>query len=677
MPRPSAAAGAPVRLLPLDAAPFGVYLMRGGAGAGEPFVRAGTEPGRTRTWLAELRSDTGAVLDRLVLKLPGGEREEALFPGDDLVSNGELEAEWAALHADLLRLVGAAGGLPELVLPATGPDGRPPLLPPLFFCPTAGRLFPIPCPRCGGALQTCRDDALLTAAGLPPYTTTAARFLACPACPEQAEPKEGDGPRFWTGTPEEARGLPAAGSLDDLRRALKDARKRPGGCPDTPAAGWIVFNLHDEPFLITRMAPVPFDDFVARLGGAGEEGQEESAGAGTLFAAEGSGIDVVEILTLKLAAFLQTVQALRQHWLLLGRPHLDLQPEHLAVEPGPRGGFLPDLWSFRVKLLGPSPGRTARLAPGIEVPLPPAVPRAPFAARPVRDARLAAPSSGELLIERVLSEKTPEKTAEKGEESWRIEGTLLDPHGFYPPPGPRDWVQIAWPRDLFGSLRTSAARVDPRVAPQSVEMAVITEPLPLDPALAKRLGRTGGFRVPGVRYRIYPLLGVPEDLWSLGVLLLRLVLVNDGQALSALEPLLEALPQGPASELKGPRRSIEKVLAGALESAPQRLAKENLFHRAIDRTPGRPNALPDDLWNRVLLLALRLAARGPYFGLTQDPGGTVAWNEANPAAHLDEVLAEGEDVLRQLSAILFQRQLVHAEIREVIAELLREGGGAE
>lgn len=643
MPPPDSA---PVRLLPLDASPFGVFLLRGSGS--EPFLRAGTEPGRTRTYLAELRSDTGAVLDRLIVKLPGSEREEALFPGDEPLSNGELEAQWAAAHADLLRLVGTADGLPELVLPPAGPEGRPPFLPPLFFCPTAGRLFPIPCPRCGGALHTCRDDALLTAAGLPPYTTTSARFLACPSCGVP----EGEGPQLWAGTAEEARGLPAVRSLDELRVALKST--------DTPPAGWTVFNLHDEPYLITRMAPVPFDDFVARLGG-GAEGEE----AGTLFAAEGSGVDAVEILTLKLAAFLQTVHALRQHWLLLGRPHLDLHPGHLAVEPGPRSGYLPDLWSFRVKLLGPSPGRVARLAPGIEVPLPPPVPRAPFAARSVRDARLAAPSSGELLIERLM--------AEKDEGVWRIEGTLLDPHGFYPPPGPRDWLQIAWPRDLFGDLRTSVARVDPRVAPQSVEMAVITEPLPLDPALAKRLGRAGGFRVPGLRYRIYPLLGVPEDLWSLGVLLLRLVLVNDGQSLAALEPLLEAVPQGAASELKGPRRTVEKVLAGALEAAPSRLSRENLFHRAIDRTPGRPNAVPDDLWLRVLLLALRLTARDASFGLTPEPGGTFAWNEANPAAHLDEVLSEGEDLLRQLSAILFQRQLVHAEIREVIAELLREG----
>jgi hypothetical protein len=675
MPSAKSATGAPVRLLPLDASPFAVYLLRG-SGEGEPFLRAGTEPGRTRTWLAQLRSDTGAVLDRLVLKLPGEEREETPFPGDELVTNGELETEWAAVHADLLRLVGAAEGLPELVLPAPGPDGKPPLLQPLFFCATANRLFPIPCPRCLGPLHTCRDEARLAAAGLPSYASTAARFLACPSCPDSEEGEEGNEPRFWAGTADEARGLRDTGSLDDLRRSLETRRKKADGAavlpaiPATPAKGWTVFNLHDEPFLLTRLAPVPFDDFVARLGGGGgtEGDTPEQTGAGLLFAAEGSGVDAVEILTLKLAAFLQTVRALRQHTLLLGRPHLDLHPEHLAVEVGPRGDFLPDLWSFRVKLLGPSPGRMARLGPGIELPLPPRLPRTPFAPRVIREARLARPSSGELLIERVVQEKA----SDKGEGAWRIEGTLLDPHGFYPPPGPRDWVQIAWPRDPFGSLGTAAAQVDPRVAPQSVEMAVITEPLELDPALARRLGKPGGFRVPGVRYRIYPQLGVPEDLWSLGVLLLRLVLVNDGQSLSALDPLLDMVPHGPVSELRGGRRKPDEILASAIAADPHRLAKENLFHQAVDRLPGRPNAVPDDLWTEVLRLALRLVARGPGFGLTPEPGGSFAWNEANPAAHLDEVLAQGEDLLRQLSAILFQRQLVHAEIRAVIAELLAE-----
>jgi hypothetical protein len=60
--------------------------------------------------------------------------------------------------------------------------------------------------------------------------------------------------------------------------------------------------------------------------------------------------------------------------------------------------------------------------------------------------------------------------------------------------------------------------------------------------------------------------------------------------------------------------------------------------------------------------------------LTPEPEGTFAWNESSPASHLDAVEAQATDLLRDLQAVLFQRQTVHAEIQAVIAELLEEGG---
>ena len=279
------------------------------------------------------------------------------------------------------------------------------------------------------------------------------------------------------------------------------------------------------------------------------------------------------MLALKLAAFLQTVAAVRRHYLLLGRPHLDLQPGHLVVEPGPESGFLPGLWSFRMKLLGASRAPSAALGPDLRVALPPRDPRTPFASPAVRAARLASPATGELLIERV--------SAEKGGR-WRVEGTLLDPHGFFPPPTPRDWILLAWPRDPFGPGRTATARLDPRSSPESVEMAITTEPLELDAALAQRLGRAGGFRVPGVRYKIYPALSAPDDLYSLGVLLLRILLVNDGQTLSALEPLIEAVPQGTGQAVRGARRTVEEALSAML--APSRSASPRPTSSTARRT---------------------------------------------------------------------------------------------
>ncbi len=673
-----------VRLLPLGPAPFAVHLLRADTG-GEPFQRAAGRDGTVRAYLGVLAGETGAELDRVVIELPGEQAGEPSFPEEEPAANAAIEAEWAAAHQDLLRLLAAPAQFPELLAPAA-----PALLPPTIFSATSGRLHRIPCPRCFCPLSTCREDALLAAAGLPLYSVTAAKFLYCAAC----HPKEeGDGPRFWTGTEAEARGLERVGSLEDLRRdygaALERARAeklplrldelppvtaaaatpaapagRKGAAAAVATPDWTVFNLHDSPYLITREAPVAFDDFVARLG-AGEPADGAESGPGFLFAAEGSGIDAVEVLALKLAAFLQIVADVRRHYLLLGRPHLDLQPDHLVVEPGPRASFLPALWSFRVKLLGASPSRLANLGSGLAVPLPPRDPRAPFASPAVRAARLASPAPGELMIERVLPEKG-------GADRWRIEGTLLDPHGFYPPPTLRDFVQIAWPRDLFGRAATATARLDPRSAPESVEMAITTEPLELDVTLAQRLGRAGGFRVPGVRYKIYSALSAPEDLYSLGILLLRILLVNDGQALSALEPLIEAVPQGASQSVRGSRRTVEEALSAMLAAEPERLAKANLFHREADRGPGRPNSIPEEIWTGVLLFALRLIGRGPGFGLTPEKGGAYGFNEANPVAHLDEVQAEAEDLLRRLHGLLFHRQAVHVEVQTLIAELLAE-----
>jgi hypothetical protein len=688
-----------VRLLPLGSAPFAVYLLRAEprteSNSESPFQRAGGRDAGVRAYLGVLAGETGAAIDRVVIELPGDDAGEPSFPEEEPAANSVIEAEWATAHQDLLRLLAAPAQFPELVAPAT-----PGLLPPTIFCATSGRLFRIPCPRCFGALRTCREDALLAAAGLPLFSATAAKFLYCPAC----HPKEeGEGPRFWVGGEAEARGLERVGTLEDLRRdygvALEKARAeklplrldelpcatcpRPGHCGATPPApaaptgrkataatpivsapGWTVFNLHDAPFLVTRQAPVAFDDFVARLG-AGGETAEGVPSPGFLFAAEGSGIDAVEVLALKLAAFLQIVADVRRHYLLLGRPHLDLHPGHLVVEPGLQGGFLPALWSFRVKLLGASPARLGQLGAGLTVPLPPRDPQPPFASPAVRAARLASPAAGELMIERVLPEKG-------GADRWRIEGTLLDPHGFYPPPTLRDYVQLAWPRELFGRVRTATARLDPRSAPESVEMAITTEPLELDVTLAQRLSRPGGFRVPGVRYKIYSALSAPEDMYSLGILLLRILLVNDTQALSTLEPLIEAVPQGTSQSVRGSRRTVEEALSAMLAAEPERLAKANLFHREADRAAGRPNSIPEEIWTGVLLFALRLIGRGPGFGLTPEKGGSYGFNEASPVSHLDEAQAEAEDLLRRLHGLLFQRQAVHVEVATLIAELLAE-----
>ena len=703
-----------MRLLPLAASPFTLCLLTAlrqdpapaqGAGpaVADPFLHAAWEPAGTRAYLAELRSDTGVDLGHLVLKLPAAESAGALFPGEEAPANPAVEARWDAERRDLERLLPAAAYCAELVLPAAG-GAAPMRLPPTLYCEVPGRFFRIPCPRCLSPLLTCRDDALLAASGMPLFSASAVCLLHCPDCLGQ-----GREPSFYTAEEVPPAGLAAAGvaGLRELRARLAATLEERRGdapaaealpcltCPEAAgclasgpptaaarkgrpgaAAGasrWSVFIPADAPYLVTRVPPIPVDAFFDLLGG---REAREGEPAGTLFAAEGSGIDAVEVLTLKLAAFVQLTRALRQYSLLLDLPHLDLHPGQVAVEPGLRTGTLADMWSFRVKLTGMSSARMHPIVPaaagraGVEVLLPPARPSVPFASPAVQAACLATPSTAEALIERAA--------AEPGEGGlWRIEGRLRDPLGFFPPPSPRDWLGLDWPAGFAAGGTATAARLDPRGGGRGAgsELAFTSEPFAFSPAAAQHVARSGGLRVPGVRYRIYPALGVAEDLYSLGLFLLRALLVNDGQGLSDLTPVIAAVAQRDQGDRQGVRRTVDEVLSSLLADLPERLGKINVFHREVDRQADRPNSIPYEIWVEVLSLALRLTAGGPGFGLDAgEPAGAAApggdgTQLVNP---LDAVLAQAEDLVRRLRGLLFERQPVHVEIQSVIAELLAE-----
>ncbi len=58
---------------------------------------------------------------------------------------------------------------------------------PLFYCSFKNVYFHPPCPECGGSLDLCRNDQLLTEAGLLPYSTSLRRYLFCPGCHQDSK----------------------------------------------------------------------------------------------------------------------------------------------------------------------------------------------------------------------------------------------------------------------------------------------------------------------------------------------------------------------------------------------------------------------------------------------------------------------------------------------------------
>lgn len=689
MPQPT------VRFFPLSPAPFSVHLVLGDAPAGAttagPFVRLSGDAGGERAYEAVLIAASGAEVRRLVLKLP---REQQPLDDDGVPPSGAaLELRWAAAHRDLAALASAGSYFPAVILPATSPqEGSPALLPPMVFCTVHKNFFHIPCPRCFSPLRTCRDDVALAGAGLPLYSTSATRLLVCPSCLASGETV-----RFFAtsrgGTDELAtRGV---SDLDQLRRDLAESieRARQQGtalpspevypcatCEDAGAclgmrdigkgksrtqvgeAAWLPFNLHDSPYLLLSHSALAFDEFADLLGGhlPADEAAPAATPGGTGYLCqqgEGSGVDAVEVLALKLALFLQVAKGLREYHRLLGFPHLDLHPGHLVVEPSPAGDYLPRLWDFQVHLLGTSSRRVRMLSEGVRVVLPPRDPNMPYLAPTLRSSYLIRPRQAELILDRLVA-------VAGTSDAWHIEGRLADPQGFYPRPGTRDVILMQWSHDIFGTgSHVAVARVDPRQqAGRSLELAVASDPVVMDPMAAHHLERASGLRIPDMTYRCYPAFGAREDTYALGVILLRTLLANDQQGLAAIEGLVSALLHR-EGEARGPGRRAgrETVVAWAFREHPAVLAKANVFYRRLDRDPARPNAIPDELWASAL---------GLGFDLIQGPGdapGEAA--DTLPSAALERSILAAEDLHRRLHAILFSRQAIHVEVQSVIAEV--------
>ncbi len=693
-----------VRLLPQGASPFAVYMVhREGElteGTEPSFVEVGESSPTSRRYLAALVSESGLNLAELVVKLPVDATAEAFFPDEGpSSSNVAQELRWAAALSDLVRLQGAGGHFPELVLPGATPEGgTQPLLPPLLYCPTASRLFPIPCPACLAPLHTCRDDQVLARAGLPLFSSTTTRLLTCRACREAGRTEqflvtypEGAGElaelavkdmaalkrelgaelerRRGAGEPVPVEGLPCPGCPEvGACLGFKEVDKGAGAGKKKPRVatgnlGFAVFNSHDCPYLITRHVAASLTEFADRLGGKrSTAGASESAQGELLFSDEGSGVDAVEVLALKLTLFLQVLQAVREYYRRLKLPHLDLHPGQVAVELSEPGPYLPRLWSFRVRLLGGSSARLFRLGETVEVVLPPRELRAPFCAPAVREFAQAASRRAELTIDRVVPEPSDATRV-------RLEGRLGDSSGILPRPGTRDFIVVVVPEDVEGlGGRSFLTQVDPR-GTRGGGMAVTSEPVALDAVLVKRIERAGGMRVGTVRYKVYPQLGVEEDCFSLGVLLLRIVLVNDRQDLAAVTEIVDAVLRQQAAGSGAGSVRAEDALAAALASHGGALAKANLFFAEADRVASRVNAVPDECWRDVLGLAFALLDEAATAGRAgeRSPGDLTL---------LDGAVRQGEALLGRVLSVLFRRQLVNLEIQAVIAELLADSAAA-
>ena len=322
-------------------------------------------------------------------------------------SNAAVDERWEREVATLRAAV--APGVARFLDPGTDEDrGRP-----VWFCLKVRKTFHPICPSCLGPLRDCRDDSLLRAAGLTPYSEGSVRYLSCVACAATHPVFYSEAPAP-EGSTADVRGparLARDGGAILAAEVSEDARERlerqfpcttcehrdecyPSGAEASspiPAESRLTpFSFHDLQAIPMEALPLGYGEFADLLGGADwaavrARALEESPGRAAALSSvdpamsspqawfhrhDRTGRFPLEALRLKLALFGQAARGVRGVHEASGRAILALGPAGLMVEPGPGGEDLPALWSFRAKVIdvgGEEPGPDGA-APAADLP---------------------------------------------------------------------------------------------------------------------------------------------------------------------------------------------------------------------------------------------------------------------------------------------------------------------
>jgi hypothetical protein len=701
-----------VRLLPPATAnaPFGLHVVLeapDSGGARSPWVRLSEADDFARVYLAAVKGDDSTLLELCALKLMPDAWPDGATPAALGVTNLDLEDRWERENARLVELRALSPHFPRLVRidASAGEIGR--RIPPLLYSHQGRSFFVPPCPRCRNPLSLCRDEAWLAGAGLPSFASTLERFLWCERC--------GRGPEASTVYTTSRISAPRAAVrsatdlLDDLGHALREVwteeeatalvgaetAKAVRSLPAAAAGGASVRDLftpltfYGSPFLLTVAAPLDLEALADALGGRPwEELPVPSPRAGgafpprwawlvrapaptrrLLFPTESSGLDAVEIFFLKLTAFRQILEGLIDYYRATGRPHLDLHPRHLLFELSGAGDGLPVFWTLQARIHGlaaaavslPAPGSPTVVLPGDGLAV-------PYAAPEVQEFRLAGYRPGEF----VFTDLDEEGTAAR---RFRLRGRVSDPYGLYPVPRARDTIFLSLPDPALGFGFTGlAVRATPGDI-RSDEAVFASDLLELEENGLRRLRLALGTKLPGARYRVFPDFGTPTDLYALGVSLLRLLLRNEAQDLATVLKATDRLGREVAAWAPEARRDV--TLAALLKRAPDAapaFSKTQILWGRDDHRGSRPNAVPEGLWERALLLALRLVTRVTGFSVAAGPAD---FDPLFREEKLERFLPEIVGILAELQSLLFERQPLHLEIQQVLAEIREEERSSE
>lgn len=583
----------------------------------------------------------GAVREWIEVWVQNLENFAAAFPAYHLTAaNSILDANWTA-RAEAFRLIE-----PESTI-ATGWESSPP--PPLFFDRDLDAPVAVTDEESHSPWELCRDDAFLKSKGLPEYSRSLARYLWVPA--------KGAAARLVpaiSGSPENDSTTPLAEVVRDL-------------IPLNPSGGLM---------MVRTFAPLSYEEFVGVVSGTPWPGVEHGwkvfkpkgvystlqdasvirFGGGHLFLGHhGRAGLMAESFHLKLHLLAAALRLVRSHVKAHQVPFLNLNASSFRVSLSDSDSALPFLWNFKLSL--------AMAGEALALPL------------KSTDARYFVPARfGETSVYRPQITSLPvsgtgsvriRKVRPGGGDEVSLEGTLVTTERLATAGSDLLWLRLALPSgrvDLYARMKAGESAA-------AEELRFQTLPQRLGAETVASLNQSLGVPLSNVLFETLPLLTTPCDLYSLGVLGVRTLLVGEELSLPiALDEMLSLARKAAPEDESAP--SIARRVSAIAAADPERAA--TLGPHRLLREPGPMPPFPESLWWEAIALLLRFFPGCGPDSFCRDLG------DAPPLALeqiFDEPLMELEKLLLRSRSVLFSDWAANREIGALIRKsLVRHGG---
>jgi hypothetical protein len=584
-------------------------------------------------YLAAMTDAAGRVHEWLELWVQDVDHFAASYPGyRDAATNPTLDARWTQ-RAEAFRTLEPASFL------ALGWEAAP--APRIFFDVN----LRAPADSGVDSWELCRNDELLAKKGLPPFSTSLSRYLYQPSAgletvlvPITAEAPLNDATRPF------AEAFPGLLSLNAGGRMLARTYAPIG------FEQWVDI-LSGIPW-----AGVAHGGDVVRLGGVYRTLRDASAmqfGGGHLFLGNrGLAGRLAETFHLKLHAIAAAFRLVFAHVQASQLPLLNVSDDSFRVSLSESDTALPFLWNFRTTMVLPGEAMALAVASTEARYFVPARYGGTSIYRPTT---LHPPveAVGEVLIRKVDSGKPSEIV---------LEGTLVTQERFTAGGSDLLWLRLKLPLgriDLY-------ARTEVAEGSAAGELRFRTLPQELSAAAVTALQQAEGVVFPHVQFQSVPLLSSPCDLYALGVLAVRTLLVDEESALPVALDEIFSLARQAAATYDPDQPAGERLRAHAFGHpnvnaalGPHRLVHEKIAPEGV--------LFPPELWWDTLAVVVRC-----FPGLGPD-SYCRDFGDVQPLA-LESVFSEPMAALDQL--LVRSRSLItvdwsyNREIRSVIGKFL-------